>query len=248
MSTDVGSTVQGDIKAVAALSASERSQMLELFGRHFNGVTEQYFAQDLAEKETVVLLKDASGKLGGFSSLMLLRADVDGKKLAAFYSGDTIVDPEFWGYSALSRLWSRYVFSEAKKLKKRGEVEAVYWLLISSGYKTYRFLPLFYKQFYPHYQETTSACTQSILRTFARQKFAEAFDAEKGVVQFPNATPLREGVAELSPRRLKDPHIAYFLRANPGHAQGDELVCLTELSYDNVTPAGRKMLGLTQLS
>ena len=237
-------TLQGEIKATAELSLNQHSQMLELFKRHFGGVTEKSFAKDLSEKEAVVLLKDSGGNIRGFSSLMLLRAKVEGKNLAAFYSGDTIVDPEFWGYSALSRVWGRYVFAEAEALKMRGEADAVYWLLISSGYKTYRFLPMFYQQFYPSYDAPTPPHIQAIMHELARQKFGDEYNSQSGIVRFKKATPLKEGVAELNPKRLKDPHIVFFLKANPGHAQGDELVCLTELSYDNWTPAGRKVAGL----
>jgi hypothetical protein len=31
-------------------------------------------------------------------------------------------------------------------------------------------------------------------------------------------------------------YVAFFLSRNPGHAAGDELVCLTELSPANLTP------------
>jgi hypothetical protein len=30
---------------------------------------------------------------------------------------------------------------------------------------------------------------------------------------------------------------------NPGHANGDELACLTEISRSNLTPAGERMVG-----
>jgi hypothetical protein len=51
-------------------------------------------------------------------------------------------------------------------------------------------------------------------------------------------------VAEIDAQRLADPHVAYFQAANPGHARGDELACLAELALENLTPAGRRMLGL----
>src|SRR5690349_23459155 len=46
-----------------------------------------------------------------------------------------------------------------------------------------------------------------------------------------------------SPQRLKDPHVSFFINANPGHVGGDELACLAELSRANLTPAGRRMVG-----
>ncbi|MDJ0694121.1 hypothetical protein [Mastigocoleus sp. MO_188.B34] len=40
---------------------------------------------------------------------------------------------------------------------------------------------------------------------------------------------------------MTDPHIEFFDRMNPGHLNGDELVCLTEISETNLTPAGKRM-------
>ena len=40
---------------------------------------------------------------------------------------------------------------------------------------------------------------------------------------------------------VPDPHIAFFLERNPGFVRGDELVCLTRIDEQNLTPAGRRM-------
>jgi hypothetical protein len=40
---------------------------------------------------------------------------------------------------------------------------------------------------------------------------------------------------------LRNPHIAFFVAQNPGHAQGDELVCLARIHHDNFSAAGRRM-------
>ena len=36
--------------------------------------------------------------------------------------------------------------------------------------------------------------------------------------------------------------MAFFVSKNPGHARGDELVCLTEAHPENLTRAGQKLL------
>ena len=74
-------------------------------------------------------------------------------------------------------------------------------------------------------------------------KFGDEYDAAHGVIRFHQASPLQSGVAEITPQRLKDPHVSFFINANPGHVDGDELACLAELSRANLTPAGRRMVG-----
>ena len=81
------------------------------------------------------------------------------------------------------------------------------------------------------------------MEALAQAKFSGRFDREAGVVRPESAAPLRSGVADVTEKRLADPHVAFFVSANPGHARGDELVCLTELAPENLTPAGRRMLG-----
>jgi hypothetical protein len=61
-------------------------------------------------------------------------------------------------------------------------------------------------------------------------------------VRFENPQRLRAGLDNVPAGRENDPHIEFFLACNPGHAQGDELACLTELSRKNLTAAGRRMM------
>ncbi len=229
----------GEVRPVERLSPGERGEMFALMGRYFANVSRTVFERDLSEKEWCILLTDASGRVKGFSTMMLVRAEVDDRSVAAVYSGDTIVDREHWGESILSRLWSGQAFDLASRLPE----EPVYWFLLSSGYKTYRFLTTFFEEFYPTHERETPPRVKRVMDTLAHARFPGRFDPEAGVVYPENAAPLRPGVADVTGRRLADPHVAFFVRANPGHARGDELVCLTELATDNLTPAGRRILG-----
>jgi hypothetical protein len=229
----------GEVRPVENLTSGERGEMFSLMRRYFANVSRTVFERDLSEKEWCILLTDASGRVKGFSTMMLVRAEVDGRPVAAVYSGDTIVDREHWGESILSRLWSGQAFDLASRLPE----EPIYWFLLSSGYKTYRFLTTFFEEFYPTHERETPPEVKRVMEALASARFPDRFDSEAGVVHPENAAPLRPGVADVTDRRLADPHVAFFVRANPGHARGDELVCLTELATENLTPAGRRMLG-----
>jgi hypothetical protein len=81
-----------------------------------------------------------------------------------------------------------------------------------------------------------------LLDTLGTQRFADEYLPDRGIVRFRQPTPLRRGVAELTGERLRDPRIAFFARMNPGHAVGDELACIAELSRANLTRAGLRMI------
>ena len=42
--------------------------------------------------------------------------------------------------------------------------------------------------------------------------------------------------------QLKNKNIQFFLRKNPNYQKGDELVCLAEISFDNLTNLGKRVL------
>jgi len=177
----------------------------------------------------------------GFSTLMRISATLDEEPIVAFFSGDTIIDRSYWGETILSRIWAQVVFGEVDALERASPGTRAFWFLICSGYKTWRFLPLFFRRFYPTADEPTPPTHQRILDTLGARKFGDQYVAGSGIVRFHTATPLRRGVADLTDERLRDPHVAFFARANPGHADGDELACLAELSRTNLTRAGLRM-------
>ena len=234
------SHLTGHIRRPVELTPPQREGMAELLAHYFANVTQSQFEADLAEKEWVILLTDtASGQIQGFSTLMQLSLTVNDQPIVAFFSGDTIIHRDYWGEAELPRLWGRHVFSLAENIHDA----RVFWFLISSGYKTYRFLPVFFREFYPTYLQPTPPAIKRILDALACLKFPTEYDAERGIIRFAKAAPLRPGVAEITERRLKDPHVAFFVAANPGHAEGDQLPCLVELTRANITAAGQRMLG-----
>jgi hypothetical protein len=224
------------------LTGQERDETYALLRQYFAGTERARFNADLDEKDTVLLLRDSSsGRVQGFSTLMRMNADIDGEPIVAFFSGDTIIDRSYWGETILSRIWAQVVFGEVDVLARECPGTRAYWFLICSGYKTWRFLPLFFRQFYPHAEAPTPPEYQRILDTLGARKFGDQYVAGSGIVRFHAATPLRRGVADLTDQRLRDPHVAFFARINPGHTDGDELACVAELSRSNLTRAGLKM-------
>jgi len=220
------------------LSKPGIQSMFRVFSENFEGATMETFERDLDNKNWVILLRDStSNEIEGFSTLALYETIFNHKPLSVVYSGDTIIRREYWGTPQLPSTWIKTVLEKSVNM-----IQPLYWLLISSGYKTYRFLTVFYKEFYPRYDALTPPDIQSLMEHLATQRFGSDYHCEEGVVRFRDgATPLREGVAEVTDSRLHDPHVAFYLERNPGYVNGDELVCITRVHPDNFTPAGRRM-------
>ena len=221
----------------ADLSAAQKGEMFELLAHHFDGVTPEQFVRDLAEKNLALLLRRGE-TLVGFSTLLAYTTDFAGASVNVIYSGDTIVTPEAWGTMALPRAWVAGV----EALRATLPPVRCFWLLLTSGFRTYRFLPVFWREFFPRCDAPTPSERQRLLDQLAAERFGAQFEVRAGLVRFTHPQRLRAGLEEVPPGRNKDPHIAFFLSRNPGHANGDELVCLTELCRENLTAAGRRMM------
>jgi hypothetical protein len=220
----------------ADLSSDEFAQMYRLLTQHFNGVTQEQFHQDTSEKNWVVLIERA-GRIVGFSTILAYETLLNKLPHSVIYSGDTIVAPEAWNTSALPRAWIESV-AKLRQFYARGPY---LWMLITSGFRTYRFLPLFWREFVPRFDISTPQNSKQLLDHLASERFGRQYDPVTGIVRFKNPQRLRDSLSDIPAGRLEDPHVAFFAAQNPGHADGDELVCLTELTPGNLTAAGRRM-------
>jgi hypothetical protein len=233
--------LDGQLAQVRDLSSDEKDQMFDLMDRHYENLSRDSFDADLAEKEWVirVMLRE-TGELCGFSTQMLLDATVENRTIRALFSGDTIIDRQYWGDQALTHVWGRL----ALRLMDEYGPNDLYWFLISQGYKTYRFLPVFFYEFYPRFSMPTPRWARQTIDALGRQKCAEHYDAASGVVQSHRYQyRLRAGVADVTPARRHNSDVRFFIEQNPGHALGDELCCLAPLTRQNFTPAAYRVIG-----
>jgi hypothetical protein len=175
----------------------------------------------------------------GFSTLMRIRADVDGERLLAFYSGDTIVRPDRWGAVVTPGIafFVRHIYAHVALYP---ELRHVYFH-VAGTHRGYLMVPGLFRVSRPRFDHPLTPEATRILGALSRVKHL-AYDPARSIVRFDNPTILRGGVADLSERDLENPHVAWYAAQNPGFVQGDRMASLVELSLDNLTPAARRML------
>jgi hypothetical protein len=227
----------------AELDGPQHDEMFALLAQHFEGVTRRQFENDLAGKSHVIMVRREE-RLVGFSTLLAYETSYAREAVSVIYSGDTIVAPEAWGTTALPRAW----IAAVNELRHDHPQGRYYWLLLTSGFRTYRFLPVFWRDFLPRFDAVERAEARQLLDHLAAERFGDQFNARTGVVCFTQPQMLRSQLRGIPPERMADPHVNFFSLRNPGHVQGDELVCLTELSSENLTAAGRRMVGRNEHS
>lgn len=239
---DVLNSISFTVLEREQLSPSLTDEMYQLLTNHFDGVTRTQFERDLSEKNRVILLL-RDGTVVGFSTILAYTTIFECSPLNVIYSGDTIVSPAAWGTTALPRAWVAAV----NELRADLPDHPCYWLLLTSGFRTYRFLPVFWRDFFPRHDCHTPLHIEALLKHLAAERFGDQFDPANGIVRFARPQRLSHELKCVDASRLENPHIAFFNKRNPGHGGGDELVCLTEISEANLTRAGQRIVR-TQLS
>jgi hypothetical protein len=226
------------IVPVSGVCRSDRDEMWNLYHRFYAGTDRALFERDLAQKDSLLLLHDGEGRIQGFSTIAVGDTIHEGEAIRFVFSGDTIVDRAHWGSQALAFTWLRYV----GELKRERPELPLFWFLIVKGHRTFRYLPAFAREFYPHWQRGTPARISALMNKLARERFGAAFDDQNGVVRYPESHGhLAEDFAEANEREAGREDVSFFLRRNSGYRRGDELVCLCELTADNLRPLARRL-------
>lgn len=221
------------------LTIGQRDRMFDLMSHYFDQVARPRFEADLHEKDSVVLIEDDTGVIQGFTTLRILWSTFQEEPIAAVYSGDTLLSPEYLGERGWLSTWARYVFARAKELP----AQRVYWIFLAATYRSYQFLPGFFQEYYPHPDRPTPPAIAAIVEGFIRQKFDDPFDPASGIVSLREPTPYRDDQRIVSPIPPDDPVARFFVARNPGYLSGDLLACITTIDPANVTRVGRRVLG-----
>jgi hypothetical protein len=216
-----------------------RQAMFRLFSQYFENARFERFLFDLDEKQWVILVHEQSGGLLGFSTIQCFDMEFEGRKVSFIFSGDTIVDTRGWRLNALAPAFAVFV----ERFIDKHPNSLRYWFLISKGYRTYHSLPLFFVRFFPSFCAVTPPLESRLLACVARRKFGQHFNETTGIISYDSPLDyLCEPLQQVASGRDGDPHVKFFLEKNPGFTRGDELACITELSWENLSRRAMRVL------
>ncbi len=230
--------LQRKIVKVSDITSIQRDEMFALMDFYYTNSMREVFEKDLDEKNWVLALSDAkTGTLAGFSTQKMFTHKIDETEINVVFSGDTIIKREYWGSLELSLAFGEMMLMILKDFPKR----KLYWMLISKGVRTYKFLPAFFFEYYPCFNKTTPENIQKAMDDLGFLKYPNNYDATTGIIRASeNAQFLKE---DFHPE--KEPaneQINYFYKRNPDFQKGDELLCFSEFSLENIKPFIKRAL------
>ena len=219
------------IASVGRLRPKTVEQMASLYLDNFDGSSRKVFIADLKDKDEAILLH-ANGRLAGFTTLKVFERRWKGEAVRIVYSGDTIVHREHWGQQQLAFAW----ISRIGGIKREAPATPLYWFLLVKGHRTFKYLAVFAKSFFPHWS-LDRRDLKPLGDQLAEERFGSDYNPETGVVEFETSRGhLRRDIADAAPAELSKPAAQLFFQRNPGYRRGHELVCVCELELFNMKP------------
>jgi hypothetical protein len=230
------SSYEAICKKIPELSEQNYRDMQNLYLSHYDGSTALQVETDLQDKSEAILVLN-QGILVGFTTLKVYEHEWAGQTIRIVYSGDTIVDPTHWGQQALAFTW----IAKMGELKREKPDLPMYWFLIVKGHRTYKYLPVFGKSFYPHWSMDRSDL-KPLADNLAQKKFGTDYNPTTGVVEFHlSKGHLKPDLALPSEEEKSKDAVRFFLERNPNYLHGHELVCLCEITEENMKPLTRRI-------
>ncbi|MGH7538309.1 MAG: hypothetical protein ACREMF_06720 [Gemmatimonadales bacterium] len=236
-------SASGSLKVVSlpvcALNVRLVDALWRLYSDHYDNVVREVFEADLANKQSVFVGFDGgSGEVKGFSTAVIYFHRYGGRTVGVYFSGDTIVHPDYWGQKALHKRVLRALLV----WRLRHPLIPLYWFLICSGYRTYLTMVRTFPDHWPHHAGELPPWERGLIDSLGRERFGDAWKSERGVVSSagPQAVVKRR-VAPFTAQVLALPEIQFFVRANPGCERGDELAVIGRV---NAAAYGRFALKL----
>lgn len=210
--------------SIQSVSEKEINDLYTLFSRYYEASNYEKFLEDFNSKDDVILLRcKKDRRIRGFSTLKQMHFTQEGTKRVGIFSGDTIIDENFWGATALTFEFFKYVLN----VKRKNLFTDVYWLLISKGFKTYLLLANNFQTYYPRFDKETPRDVQAFMDSSWSTLYPIDYSHEAKILKTAHKYDrLKEHVAQIGASELKNPKIEFFQKMNPNWRSGDELCCI----------------------
>jgi len=223
------------------VSEAEKEKLFALFRQFYANTDYRRFLADFEDKQWLIRMSEGA-RLAGFSTQQSLELSISGNTIRFLFSGDTIVHPDYWNKSHLAGAFGHLFQRIATNANT-----PLYWFLISKGFRTYRFLPVFFNRFHPvHAGKHTDL--KPLLDTIATFKFGTEYNPSTELITFAQPKDHLNGqLAETPASRNINPHVKFFIKRNPHYCTGTELACIAPLSASNLTRCGERVIRTTEV-
>ena len=223
------------IRPSGSLTSGELEEIWALTERYVDTPRQHYETRLLALPE-VGLWRVRGGELAGLVSLQVRPVVWRGRTRIIIFTSSVVADERFRGRNLVLKTGLRLLLRE----KLRRPFAEAYWFFDTFSYESYLILARNLGEFWPHRSRGTPPDTVAFMDSLASEHYGPDWDPTTGIVRRSGYKQLRPETAPIDNKLRDDPDVSFFEAANPGHREGDMLVCLAPLTVRNLCRAMRR--------
>lgn len=230
----ISAEVTSEVFSTAALRPSVWNEIWTLTTAFFD--TDRAYAESkLKEHELVALFRTKSdGTLIGMASMDVYPVVFEGRRLAIIYTVHVLLYEEYRGHNLIQKLGLRMFL----KTRFRFPFRSIYWFFDTYSFKGYLLLPRNFLKFWPNPKRDTPKRELALMDHLASRTYGSAWRPEYGIVSRSEKKQMKSDPDRLNLNIPVTPELKFFSQANPGHVEGDMLVCLCPLTITNWISVG----------
>ena len=223
------------IRPSGSLTPGELEEIWALTERYVDTCRQHYETKLLALPE-VGLWRVRGGPLAGLVGLHVRPVMWDGRTRIVIFTSSVVADEKFRGRNLVLKTGLRLLLRE----KLRRPFAPAYWFFDTFSYKSYLILARNLGEFWPRRARATPPNTAAFIDKLASEQYGADWNRDTGLVRRSGYKQLRPETAPIDAKLRSDPDVSFFEAANPGHREGDMLVCLAPLTARNLFGAIRR--------
>ena len=189
---------------------------------------ERVHAEAELRRRTRIAMFRMNGALLGMAAIDVSAASFRGRRLVVISTTHVLIRENWRGRNLVQQLGFRTFLAA----RLRFPLRPIYWFFDTFSYKSYLLLPRNFRHYWPRHDQPTPEHRAALMDQLASAAYGPAWVPARGIVARGHIR-LRASAAPLVVDRETAPEVGFFARRNPGHAEGDMLVCLCPLSLRN---------------
>jgi hypothetical protein len=203
----------------------------------FYDVERAYAEAELRKRERIALFR-MNGALLGMASITIYDEEFRGRRVTVINTSHVLIRENWRGRNLIQKLGFRTFLGA----RLRHPFRPIYWFFDTFSYKSYLLLPRNFRRFWPRHDEPTPEPRAALIDQLATRVYGPAWRPARGIAVRSGRKRLRATTAPLALTADSSPNLRFFAAANPGHAEGDMLICLCPLTLGNWLSVARRAL------
>ena len=218
------------------LSPREWDEIWTLTEEFFD-VERPYAEAELRRRQSIATFR-MDGALLGMAAIDILPVEFRGRDMAVISTTHVLIREHWRGRNLIQKLGLR-TFLQARA---RYPLRPIYWFFDASSYKSYLLLPRNFRDYWPRHDVSTPEPCAALIDQLATEMYGPAWRQARGLVVRSGQRRMRSTTAPLVLDADAEPDLRFFAAANPGHSEGDMLMCLCPLTLANWLSLARRAL------